>query len=142
MSPDCRTLKNKVSPHVATFHALSASNTKDRLSKPPAAKKREQVKTRQRRNPAPLPLHPKKKEKKEVSFPPPQSGMQYTKKEIVELCLPLLGKERSHQIDELIEEKLVPVQRSTLYRILKKAQDNGEFPGPDEPWEYKRTCFP
>ena len=54
--------------------------------------------------------------------------------EIVELCSPLKGKERSRQIEQVIKENLVPVKRSMLYKLLKNAKDDGQFPTPDQPW--------
>jgi hypothetical protein len=80
-----------------------------------------------------LPLHPSASK----SFPSPNSGMQYTKKEIIDLCSPLKRQERSHWIDQLVEKNLVPVKGCMLYRMLQKAKlkilNGGEIPDPDEP---------
>jgi hypothetical protein len=48
--------------------------------------------------------------------------MQYTKKEIIDLCSPLKRQEHSHWIDQLVEKNLVPVKRCMLNRMLQKAK--------------------
>jgi hypothetical protein len=118
---------------VSRFDAFHASNSKSNWHSTPPADKRPKG-DQPRRTPPLLPLHPSASK----SFPPPNSGMQYTKKEIINLWLPLKRQERSHWIDQLVEKNLVPVKRCMLYRMLQKAKRkilNGKIPDPDEPWD-------
>ena len=80
VSDENRTTKSKIGPPVTQIHALSASISKSDRSSKPAAAKKAKVETWPTRCPLPLPLHPPNKA---VSFPPPQSGKQYTKMEIL-----------------------------------------------------------
>ena len=101
--------------------------------KPPATKR---VKVNQpRRKQFRLPLHPTNAT---TSFPLPKSGLQYTKREIVDLCSPLKRGELSQQINQILKENLVPVKRCMIYRLLQKAKEPiGIIPDPDEEWDNK-----
>jgi hypothetical protein len=93
-SDNSRGTKNKLTPASARIQELSVAFSKSSKSSKPPAAKRAKVETRNATT-------------KAVSFPRPKSGPQYTKKEVVELCSPLKGKDRARRIEQLVEEKLV-----------------------------------
>jgi hypothetical protein len=65
-------------------------------------------------------------DKKTVILPSPQNGTQYNKIEVLAILTRCSGKQRKDVINKMIDRKLVPSRRTTIYRMLRKYKDNIE----------------
>jgi len=68
-----------------------------------------------------------------LSFPP-RNGSQYTKAEFISLIADVKGKSRSNIIKYIIQNKLVPVKKTTLYLTLQNYEKNPDLLVTNEEW--------
>ena len=74
-------------------------------------------------------LHKNKLPTEVSNIKAPSNGIQYTPLETIDLLshYPDNSKVRSHLIDHLVAMKLIPISRSSVYDLLKKAEKERSF---------------
>ena len=57
------------------------------------------------------------------NVPDPSNGSEYSPREVITMLNSSSKKQRALYINELIERKLVPVQRAAIYKLIKRTHD-------------------